>query len=81
VEPAKKHATYQDVLVAPDDKVAEVIFGQLVLSPRPARRHGRAASRIDKSLAFFACARTCSTLRAGHCAATISGSVSFCLTS
>lgn len=50
MEPAKRHATYQDVLNAPPNKVAEVIFGQLVLSPRPARRHGRAASILGMDL-------------------------------
>lgn len=34
-EPKKRRATYQDVLDAPEDMVAEIINGELVLSPRP----------------------------------------------
>lgn len=44
------HATYQDVLDAPEHKVAEVIDGQLYLSPRPASPHARAASIIGGEL-------------------------------
>ncbi|MEO7097616.1 MAG: Uma2 family endonuclease, partial [Polyangiales bacterium] len=32
---AKRRATYQDVLDAPEHKVAEIIGGDLHLSPRP----------------------------------------------
>lgn len=32
---AKKEASYADVLNAPPNKVAEIIHGELVLSPRP----------------------------------------------
>jgi hypothetical protein len=32
-----KRATYEDVLNAPENKVAEILDGELVLSPRPAR--------------------------------------------
>lgn len=35
----KRRATYQDVLQAPPNKVAEVIGGELRLSPRPAGPH------------------------------------------
>jgi Uma2 family endonuclease len=41
-----KRATYEDVMAAPDDKVAEILDGELVLSPRPALRHSAAASRL-----------------------------------
>jgi len=43
---AMKRATYEDVLNAPENKVAEILDGELVLSPRPALRHARAASRL-----------------------------------
>lgn len=42
----KKRATYQDVLDAPDDKIAEILDGELFLSPRLAPPHGYAMSKI-----------------------------------
>jgi Uma2 family endonuclease len=39
-------ATYDDVLNAPDNKVAEILDGNLYLSPRPAPRHAVGASAI-----------------------------------
>lgn len=44
--PKKPPATYQDVLDAPDNMVAEIIGGELRLSPRPAGAHTVAASRL-----------------------------------
>jgi Uma2 family endonuclease len=41
-----KRATYEDVLSAPEHKVAEILDGELFLSPRPAYRHARASSRL-----------------------------------
>ncbi len=38
-----KRATYEDVLNAPENKVAEILDGELFLSPRPAPRHAVAA--------------------------------------
>jgi Uma2 family endonuclease len=40
---AMKRATYEDVLNAPEHKVAEILDGELFLSPRPALRHAFAA--------------------------------------
>jgi Uma2 family endonuclease len=37
--PANRRATYQDVLDAPDNMVAEILNGELHLSPRPAGPH------------------------------------------
>lgn len=34
--PTKRRATYQDILEAPEHKVAEIVNGELRLSPRPA---------------------------------------------
>lgn len=48
--PAKKRATYQDVLNAPEHMVAEIIQGELVLVPRPASPHARASSRLGAAL-------------------------------
>lgn len=45
-----RRATYQDVLDAPEDKVAEVIGGELVLSPRPAKPHARVYTRLANLL-------------------------------
>lgn len=39
-------ATYQDVLDAPEAMVAEILDGELVLSPRPAVPHANAASEL-----------------------------------
>ena len=43
-------ATYEDVLAAPDNMVAEVVDGDLHLQPRPRRRHVRAASKLGAFL-------------------------------
>lgn len=49
-EPAKRPATYEDVLRAPAHKVAEIIAGELILSPRPAGPHTAAASGLLEEL-------------------------------
>lgn len=49
-QPAVRRATYQDVLDAPEHQVAEVIGGQLHLSPRPAARHARSATALSEEL-------------------------------
>jgi hypothetical protein len=41
-EAARRRATYEDLLVAPADRVAEIIDGELRLFPRPALAHARA---------------------------------------
>ena len=48
--PARKIATYADVLAAPPNMVAEIVDGELNLSPRPAARHGLAASVLGEEL-------------------------------
>jgi len=45
-----RKATYQDVLDAPPHVVAEVIAGVLHTNPRPAARHGTAASVLGEEL-------------------------------
>lgn len=47
---AKRRATYEDVLAAPREVVAEVLFGVLHTHPRPGARHARAASRLGGEL-------------------------------
>ena len=48
-----KRATYDDVLAAPENKVAEILDGELFLSPRPASRHLLASSRLGGALVPF----------------------------
>jgi Uma2 family endonuclease len=45
-----KQATYRDVLNAPDTMVAEVVQGDLYLSPRPGKAHGHAETRLGTLL-------------------------------
>lgn len=49
-EPAKAPATYEDVLAAPDNMIAEVVDGELHLQPRPAGGHAAAASALGEEL-------------------------------
>lgn len=49
-ERVKRGATYEDVLEAPPDRIAEVSRGDLYLSPRPAPRHARAAIALGGEL-------------------------------
>ncbi|MGH9456396.1 MAG: Uma2 family endonuclease [Thermoanaerobaculia bacterium] len=49
-ERAKHGASYDDVLAAPDDKIAEVVSGDLYLSPRPAIPHARVLSALGADL-------------------------------
>lgn len=50
----KRRATYQDVIDAPEHKVAEIIDGELVVSPRPGAPHAGVESliTIDVGSAF-----------------------------
>jgi hypothetical protein len=48
-----KRATYEDVLNAPENKVAEIVDGGLFLSPRPGPRHAVASSRLGGALQRF----------------------------
>lgn len=49
-EPARRRATYQDVLDAPMNTIAEVIDGELRVSPRPAKPHAAASSALGEEL-------------------------------
>lgn len=44
--PAKLDATYQDVLDAPANLTAEILYGDLFLSPAPALPHGSLSARL-----------------------------------
>lgn len=48
--PATKPATYDDVLAAPEHLLAEIMAGELVLSPRPRAGHSFAASSLGRVL-------------------------------
>jgi Uma2 family endonuclease len=54
VKPARKPARYDELLDIPDTKVAEIIDGEIVVSPRPASPHAHAGSVLggDLSSAF-----------------------------
>jgi len=43
----KEHATYDDVLRAPENMVAELIDGELYTWPRPRGRHGKAQMALS----------------------------------
>jgi Uma2 family endonuclease len=49
-----KRATYEDVLSAPENKFAEILDGELFLSPRPSPRHSVASSSLLGALVSFA---------------------------
>lgn len=46
-EPAHRPATYEDLLALPRELVGQIIDGELVVQPRPAALHARAASRLN----------------------------------
>jgi Uma2 family endonuclease len=48
--PVKRRATYQDLLEVPPHRVAEIVDGELHVSPRPASRHALAASGLGSQL-------------------------------
>ena len=48
--PAKRRATYEDLLAVPAPLVAELINGTLVTNPRPAARHALASSVLGVEL-------------------------------
>lgn len=43
-EPAKKPATYEDLYNIPENMTGEIIDGELIVSPRPSRKHTIASS-------------------------------------
>ncbi len=45
-ESAKKKATYEDLCTIPENSIGEIINGELVVTPRPSRRHLKAASSL-----------------------------------
>jgi hypothetical protein len=49
-DPAKRRATYEDLLALPDSQIGEIIHGALVTQPRPAAPHAVAASVLGIDL-------------------------------
>ncbi len=49
-EPARRLATPDDLLALPDHVVGEIVGGELHVQPRPAARHGMAASALGGEL-------------------------------
>jgi Uma2 family endonuclease len=49
-DPARRRATYEDVLAAPEHMVAEIVDGELRLQPRPAKPHAAAATALGEEL-------------------------------
>jgi Uma2 family endonuclease len=48
---ARRRATYEDLMQVPDTKVAEIIDGELYVSPRPASPHAYAATQLGVDVA------------------------------
>lgn len=53
MEPARRRATYDDLLQVPDILIAEIVDGELITSPRPASPHALAAVAISQDLGPF----------------------------
>ena len=53
MDPARRRATYDDLLQVPDTLVAEIVDGELVTTPRPAFPHAWAVSVIGQDLGPF----------------------------
>ena len=49
-EPAKNRASYEDLTSLPDNVVGEIVDGELIVTPRPARRHIDAAASLGGEL-------------------------------
>jgi Uma2 family endonuclease len=46
----RRRATYEDLMQVPDTKVAEIIDGELIVSPRPASPHAYASTSLGSTL-------------------------------
>jgi len=49
-EPARKFATYEDLYSIPENATGEIIDGELIVTPRPSRRHTNTASIMGSEL-------------------------------
>ena len=48
--PARKPATYEDLLKLPEDKIGEIVDGDLYASPRPAGPHASCAFTLSSEI-------------------------------
>jgi Uma2 family endonuclease len=53
MDPARRRATYEDLMKVPDHMVAEIVDGELYASPRPASPHALATSALGQDLGPF----------------------------
>ncbi|MHC1727216.1 MAG: Uma2 family endonuclease [Syntrophobacteraceae bacterium] len=51
-EPAVKKAVYEDLNGIPENMTGEIINGELIVTPRPSRRHVYTASTLDKKIGY-----------------------------
>ena len=49
-DPARRSATYEDLVALPANMVGQIVFGVLHAHPRPAPKHAQAASTIGEEL-------------------------------
>lgn len=49
-DPAKREATYEDLMQVPPHLVAEILYGRLHTHPRPAPKHARSSSVLGGTL-------------------------------
>ena len=50
VSSAPRVATYEDILAAPANRLAQIVDGELLLSPRPAKPHAAATTALSEEL-------------------------------
>lgn len=53
MDAARRRATYEDLLQAPDNLIAEIVDGELITSPRPAYLHALAGTALTQDLNPF----------------------------
>ena len=53
MKPARRQATYEDLLKVPDTLIAEILDGELLTFPRPAPAYARSASVVTQDLGPF----------------------------
>lgn len=46
-EPAAKKTTYEDLYGVPENMIGQIVDGELIVSPRPARKHGFVATALS----------------------------------
>ena len=49
-EPAKNRVTYEDLAAVPDQKIAEIVNGELIVHPRPASPHAIVTSVLGAEI-------------------------------